>query len=55
MSFDVRLIAKEDDRYHIAFTVKDTGIGMTKEQVKSFFHHLSRVTSVSIAVLVVRA
>jgi len=37
VSFDVRLIAKEDDRYHIAFTVKDTGIGMTKEQVKKLF------------------
>ncbi len=37
VSLDVRLIAKEGDRYHISFTIKDTGIGMTEEQVSKLF------------------
>ena len=38
MSFDIRLLAKENDKYHISFTVKDTGIGMTEEQVNKLFN-----------------
>lgn len=34
---DIRLIAKENDNYHLSFTVKDTGIGMDEEQVKRLF------------------
>jgi two-component system sensor histidine kinase/response regulator len=37
VSLDVRMIAKENDRYHISFTVRDTGIGMPKEQVSKLF------------------
>ncbi|NLO13002.1 MAG: transporter substrate-binding domain-containing protein [Clostridiales bacterium] len=37
VSLDVRLVAKEKDIYHISFTIKDTGIGMTEEQVKRLF------------------
>ncbi|NSW52844.1 MAG: transporter substrate-binding domain-containing protein [Anaerolineae bacterium] len=37
VSLDVRLVAKENDLYHISFTVKDTGIGMTEDQVKKLF------------------
>lgn len=37
VSLDVRLMAKENDRYHISFTIKDTGIGMTQEQMNRLF------------------
>ena len=37
VSLDVRLTAKENDTYHIAFTIKDTGIGMSEEQVNKLF------------------
>lgn len=37
VSLDLRLVAKENDRYHLSFTIKDTGIGMTDEQVKKLF------------------
>jgi signal transduction histidine kinase/CheY-like chemotaxis protein len=37
VSLDVRLMAKENDKYHISFTIKDTGIGMTEEQVNKLF------------------
>jgi len=37
VSLDVRLMAKENDKYHISFTIKDTGIGMTGEQVNRLF------------------
>ncbi len=38
ISLDIRLIAKEDGRYHISFSVKDTGIGMSEEQINKLFH-----------------
>ncbi len=37
VSLSVSMVAKEDDMYHIAFSVKDTGIGMTKEEVNKLF------------------
>ena len=37
VSLDIRLMAKENDRCHLVFTVKDTGIGMSDEQVKKLF------------------
>jgi len=37
VSLDIRLIAKENDKYHLSFTIKDTGIGMDEEQVKRLF------------------
>jgi two-component system sensor histidine kinase/response regulator len=37
VSLDVRLAARENDKYHISFTIKDTGIGMTEEQVNKLF------------------
>jgi len=37
VSLDVRLVAKENDIYHISFTVNDTGIGMTEEQISKLF------------------
>lgn len=37
VSLDVRLMAKENDKYHLSFTIKDTGIGMSEEQVNKLF------------------
>jgi signal transduction histidine kinase/DNA-binding response OmpR family regulator len=37
VSLDVRLVAKENGQYHLAFFIKDTGIGMSEEQVKKLF------------------
>jgi two-component system sensor histidine kinase/response regulator len=37
VSLDVRLMAKENDKYHISFIIKDTGIGMSEEQVNKLF------------------
>jgi len=34
---DVRLLAKENDVYHLSFTIKDTGVGMTEEQINKLF------------------
>ncbi len=42
VSLDVRLTGKESDRYHIMFTVKDTGIGMSEEQVGRLFSPFSQ-------------
>ena len=38
VSLDIRLIAKENEKYQIAFTVKDTGIGMSEEQLAKLFN-----------------
>ncbi len=37
ISFDIRLIAHENNRYHLSFSIKDTGIGMTEEQINKLF------------------
>ncbi|MFA7574621.1 MAG: transporter substrate-binding domain-containing protein [Arcobacteraceae bacterium] len=37
VSLDVRLVAKENENYHLSFSVKDTGIGMTEDQVNKLF------------------
>jgi len=37
VSLDIRLVAKEKNRYHLSFTIKDTGIGMTDEQIEKLF------------------
>ncbi|HOY27313.1 MAG TPA: transporter substrate-binding domain-containing protein, partial [Mesotoga sp.] len=37
VSLDVRLVAREKEKYHLSFSIKDTGIGMTEEQVKKLF------------------
>ena len=37
VSLDIRLMAKENDKYHLSFTIKDTGIGMTEEHLHKLF------------------
>lgn len=37
VSLDVRLVAREGDEHHISFSIRDTGIGMTKEQMDKLF------------------
>ena len=37
VSLDIRLLAKENEKYHISFAISDTGIGMTEEQVGKLF------------------
>ncbi|MBP7175641.1 MAG: transporter substrate-binding domain-containing protein [Thermoclostridium sp.] len=42
ISIDIRLIAKESEKAHLSFSVMDTGIGMTKEQIDSLFEPFSQ-------------
>ncbi|PKM61780.1 MAG: histidine kinase [Firmicutes bacterium HGW-Firmicutes-4] len=37
VSLDIRLVARESNFYHLAFTVRDSGIGMSDEQIKNLF------------------
>lgn len=37
VSLEIRLVTKENDRYRINFSVKDTGIGMSEEQIGKLF------------------
>ncbi|WP_058485283.1 response regulator [Defluviitalea phaphyphila] len=37
VSLEIRLIAKEGSKYHLSFIIKDTGIGMTQEQINKLF------------------
>jgi len=37
VSLDIRLIARENGKCHLTFTVKDTGIGMSDEQIAKLF------------------
>lgn len=37
VSLDIRLLAKESTTYHLSFTIKDSGIGMSEDQVASLF------------------
>lgn len=35
--FHIRLVAREANMYYLSFTIKDTGIGMSEEQIKQLF------------------
>lgn len=37
VELDIWLTARESSHYHLAFTIKDTGIGLTDEQIKKLF------------------
>lgn len=45
VSLDLRLDAKENDRYHLSFSIHDTGIGMSKEQIESLFSPFTQADS----------
>ena len=45
VSLDVRLVAKEGDKYHMTFSIKDTGIGMSEDQVKKLFTPFTQADS----------
>lgn len=45
VSLDLRLIAKEKNQCHLSFTIKDTGIGMTDDQVKGLFEPFTQADS----------
>ena len=42
VSLDIRLVASESNRYHLAFTIRDTGIGMSDDQIKNLFEPFSQ-------------
>ena len=46
VSLDVRLIARENERYHLSFSVQDTGIGMTRSRLITCLSHLYKETAV---------
>lgn len=37
VSLEIRFMAKENEKYHLSFLVRDTGIGMSKEQTDKLF------------------
>ncbi len=45
VALDIRLAAKENDKYHLTFTVTDTGIGMTQEQTSKLFTPFTQADS----------
>ena len=45
VSLGIRLIAQEGERYHLEFAVKDTGIGMSEDQIAQLFMPFSQADS----------
>lgn len=45
VSMDIRLKAKEGSAHHLLFSIKDTGIGMTEEQVQRLFTPFTQADS----------
>ncbi len=45
VSLDIRLSAREREQYHLVFTVKDSGIGMSEEQVHKLFEPFTQADS----------
>ena len=45
VSLDIRLLSREKDTYNLAFTVKDTGIGMDEDQVQRLFNPFTQADS----------
>lgn len=45
VSLDIRLIAREKETYHLSFTIHDTGIGMSSEQVDKLFTPFTQADS----------